>query len=147
MSFDLPAKLWDYLSSSSPASKSDVTETSVELMSPTPNGSKRPRSLDWACRNDARGKIMKRNIETFLDEASTMSPLRSPVRKRQRTDAKPSNPSPRHRQQIRPTIVRRLSIATTCCEYVDKDVFDVAVALIEMKSNYGLHGQRARKSI
>ena len=152
--------LWDLLPSSSPASNSDSfrfdDDESDGLVSPADSPIKRrKKSLEWACKHDAsiRGKMMKRRIRSFLSEANKMSvAMCSPARKRQRTDMKPSQPSPKLQRQLkRPDNFRRLTIAATVQELqntkVDRDVFDVAVALIQLKGHEGMRPMRGRKSI
>ncbi|KAL5534064.1 hypothetical protein ACEPAG_525 [Sanghuangporus baumii] len=138
--------IWDFLPSSPPGPRSEASQSQSSLPENAPelvDLQKRYRSLEWACLNDKRSTKRSRTDPSPSDQEIT-SLLSSPVGtilQRQRTDQEPKHPSTNTLRNDSSSLTDRSRASRVCPNSrsfdaragIDKDVLDVALALIELK--------------
>ncbi|KAL5535691.1 hypothetical protein ACEPAF_3785 [Sanghuangporus sanghuang] len=138
--------IWDFLPSSPPGPASEASQSQSSLLENVPeliDLQKRHRSLEWACSNDKRSAKKSRTGSSPSDQESMslLSPPVGTILQRQRTDQKPQSPTantlrngssgPTNRSRVRHALPKSRSFDDQA--RIDKDVLDVALALIELK--------------
>ncbi|KAH8120012.1 hypothetical protein DFH11DRAFT_1755118 [Phellopilus nigrolimitatus] len=136
------SSLWNLIPSSSPEPQSATYLSDSSLPDPTfahdmPPKAKRRLSLEWACENDGHtAKRARRSLPRDIQRKTPTMPYVLPnSSRRKRTDVKPHKPSPSLFQSIaRPggSLVRQ-SYVKDFYGTDDKDIFEVAIALVQLK--------------
>ncbi|KAL5495085.1 hypothetical protein ACEPAI_547 [Sanghuangporus weigelae] len=150
--------IWDFLPSSPPGPTSEASQSQSSLPEIVPelvDLQKRHRSLEWACLNDKRSTKRSRTGSSPSNQESTslLPPPVGTILQRQRTDQKPQSPTANtmRNDSSGPTngsrVCRALPSSRSFDDQarIDKDVLDVALALIELKKQRD--PQLLRKSI
>ncbi|KAL5519148.1 hypothetical protein ACEPAH_831 [Sanghuangporus vaninii] len=139
--------IWDFLPSSPPGPASEASQSESSPLENVPelvNLQKRQRSLEWACLNDKCSTKKSRTGSSPSERESTslLPPPVGTILQRQRTDKKPQSPTANtlrngssgatNRSRVHRALPKSRSFDDQA--RIDKDVLDVALALIELKT-------------